>query len=94
VVVTVGHKRVYAECKKGPLVQKPANPEYSLLREAIGQVVTVEQVQDNDIMVAAVPDSPKFRQLASEWRERPLIRRAGIQIVTVSRGGVVEGLNT
>jgi hypothetical protein len=92
VVVSVGHRRVYAECKKGPLVPKPANPEYKLLREAIGQVITVKQVQDNDIMVVAVPDSPKFRQLASEWREIPLVKRAGIQIVTVARDGAVDGL--
>lgn len=93
VVLTVGGKRIRAECKKGPLIPKRGNPEYRLLREAIGQVVTVEQVNEGDLLVVAVPNGPKFRQLVPVWRERPLIKRIGIQIALVDRDGTVEGLN-
>lgn len=93
VVLTVGGKRIRAECKKGSLIPKKGNPEYRLLREAIGQVVTVEQVNEDDILVVAVPNGPKFRQLVPVWRERPLIKRIGIQIALVDRDSTVDGLN-
>jgi len=60
VVVTVGAKRVRAECKGGPLVKKPGSREYPILRGALGQVITVEQVDANDIPIVAVPHSPGF----------------------------------
>ena len=43
-------------------------------------------------MVVAVPQSPKFRELASRWRDAPLVQGSGIQIVLVGRDGSVEGL--
>jgi hypothetical protein len=93
VVVRVGDKRVRAECKKGSFLQKRANPEYKLLREAIGQLVSIEQLTDGDLLVVAVPDTDKFRDLVMKWRNRPLIKRAGIQFALVSQNGAVEGLD-
>jgi len=93
VVVRVSDKQVRAECKKGSLLPKRANPEYKLLREAIGQLVSVEQVTDGDLLVVVVPNADKFRQLVLDWRKRPLIKQAGIQFALVSRDGVVEGLD-
>jgi hypothetical protein len=93
VVATVGSKRIRAECKGGPLVKKRGSPEYPILRGALGQVVTVEQVEANDLPVVAVPCTPGFHRLADRWRKAPLVVRSGIQIVLVGRDGVVEGLD-
>jgi len=53
----------------------------------------VEQVEANDLLVAAVPRTPRFRKLADRWRQAPLVLRSGIQIMLVGRDGVVEGLD-
>jgi hypothetical protein len=92
VVATVDGRRIIAECKKGPLVRKPGSPEYPLLTTALGQALLFE-VSADDIVVAAVPDTPVFRKLAEIWRSRPLVRRAGIRIVLVARDGAVSGLD-
>lgn len=92
VVAEVSVKQVRAESKKGPLVVKTGSPEYPLVREAIGQLMTVEAVEDRDILVVAVPLTDQFRALARRWRNRPLLVRTGIHIVLVGRDGTVEGL--
>jgi hypothetical protein len=92
VVATVDGRRIVAECKKGPLVRKPGSPEYPLLTTALGQALLFE-VSADDIVVAAVPDTPVFRKLAETWRSRPLVRRAGIRIALVARDGAVSGLD-
>jgi hypothetical protein len=92
VVATVDGRRIVAECKKGPLVRKPGSPEYPLLTTALGQALLFD-VSADDIVVAAVPDTPVFRKLAESWRSRPLVRRAGIRIVLVARDGAVSGLD-
>jgi len=91
VVATVHDHRIVAECKKGPLVRKPGNPASPLLTTALGQALLFD-VSADDIVVAAVPDTPVFRELAETWRSRPLVRRAGIRIALVARDGVVSGL--
>ena len=50
-------------------------------------------VDTNDIVVVAVPDTPAFHRLADVWRERPLLKRAGIQLALVHRNGAVFGLD-
>lgn len=92
VVATVDGRRIVAECKKGPLIRKPGSPEYPLLSTALGQALLF-QVSADDIVVAAVPDTPVFRKLAETWRSRPLVRRAGIRIALVPRDGAVSGLD-
>jgi hypothetical protein len=82
-----------AECKKGPLIRTASSPEYPLLREALGQLLTVEEVTDGDIFAVAVPHSPKFEALAARWRRAPLIKRFGIQILTVDQKGNVLGFD-
>ena len=79
------------ECKKGPLSSSPSSQEYPLIREALGQLLTVDEVSDLDLLAVAVPHSEKFIQLATRWREAPLIKRFGIRILTVGRQGKVEG---
>jgi hypothetical protein len=92
VVAHVNSRRIIAECKKGPLVRRAGSPEYSLLTSALGQALLFD-VSADDIAVAAVPDTPIFRRFAEAWRERPLVRRAGIKIVLVAREAGVSGLD-
>jgi len=80
------------ESKKGPLIRSPSSAEYPLLREAIGQLMTVESAGDTDILAVAVPKSVKFTELTARWRSAPLIRRLGIRLLTVDRETGVEGL--
>lgn len=93
VIALVGDKRIRAECKKGYFVQRAGNPEYPKLREALGQLLTADEVRGNDILVAAVPDTQGYRNLVENWRQRPLIRRTGIRIALVGMDGAVEGLD-
>jgi hypothetical protein len=92
VVATVDGRRIVAECTRGPLVHKPGRAEHSLLTTVLGQALLFE-VSADDIVAAAVPDTPVFRRLAEVWRERPLVRRAGIRIVLLARDGAVSGLD-
>jgi hypothetical protein len=92
VVATIYDRRIVARCKKGTLVRKPGSPESALLTAALGQALLFD-VSADDIVVAAVPDTPVFRKLAETWRSRPLVRRASIRIALVARDGAVSGLD-
>ena len=59
---------------------------------ALGQALLFD-VDTNDIVVVAVPDTPAFHRLAASWRGRPLLKRAGIQLALVHRNGAVFGLD-
>ena len=93
VVVRVGGHRIFAEAKKGPLIKKPGSREYRALWTAIGQIVVEPSITGSDILVVAVPNTPAFVRLATEWRDRPLIVRTGIRFVLVGRDGDVQGLD-
>lgn len=80
------------ESKKGPLVRSKSSQEYPLLREALGQLLTIESVGERDLLAVAVPQSPKFEELARRWREAPLIKKFGICLLTVNRDNEVAGL--
>jgi hypothetical protein len=82
------------ESKKGPMTRSVSSSEYSLLRSAIGQLMTIREVDDNDILAVAVPNSMKFAELAARWRNAPLIRRMGIRLLLVDRLNRVEGLDS
>lgn len=86
-----GH-RLRVESKKGPLTRSKSSQEYPLIREALGQLMTVEYAETTDILAVAVPKSEKFESLATQWRERPLIKKAGIYILTVGRDNSVGGI--
>lgn len=88
-----GNKRLYVESKKGPLINKKSNPEYKLMREAIGQLMTVEDVSVEDVLAIAIPHSNKFNELALRWRKAPLIKQLGIRILTVDRENRIYGLD-
>jgi hypothetical protein len=80
------------ESKKGPLVATGSSPEYRLIREALGQLLTVDGVGEDDVLAVAVPESPKFRDLINRWRQAPLVQRLGIHFLTVTPNGSVTGL--
>ena len=80
------------ESKKGPLARSKSSQEYPLLREALGQLLTIKNVGDRDLLAVAVPSSPKFEELAQRWRDAPLIKRFGICLLTVNRENKVSGL--
>jgi hypothetical protein len=90
VVTTVDGRRVIAKCQKGPLVRRAGQAEHSLLTTALGQALLFD-VSVDDIVIAAVPDTPVFRRLAGAWQNLPLVRRASIRIVLVARHGSVSG---
>jgi len=92
VVAAIAGKNVRAECKKGPLIPKKGNPEFPLIREAIGQLMTVEKVTENDFLVVGIPCTEGFRKLARRWQGRPLMVQTKITIALIGRDGVVEGL--
>ena len=83
--------RFIAEAKKGPLTRSKSSAEYPLLREALGQLLTIEQLPENAALAVAVPHSQKFAELAERWRGAPLVKRAGIRILTVSQDWTVSG---
>ncbi|HEX9429644.1 MAG TPA: hypothetical protein VF944_04635 [Candidatus Bathyarchaeia archaeon] len=86
--VRIGDRRIVAECKGGPIAGRKGNPEYPRLREAIGQLMTVKEVLDGDLLVVAVPDTPPFKRRAEEFRRRPLIAKLGIRFVLVDEHGL------
>ncbi|MGJ0486950.1 MAG: hypothetical protein ACR65R_20785 [Methylomicrobium sp.] len=80
-----------AEAKKGPLTRSKSSSEYSLLREALGQLLTIEELPENAALAVAVPHSEKFAELAGRWRQAPLVCRSGIRILTVAQVGSIFG---
>lgn len=92
VVATIGTRRIRAESKQGPLILKKGSPEYPLMREAIGQLMTIEEVGPDDCLIVAVPLTKKFRSLSNQWRERPLMKASEITFALVGRNGTVGGL--
>ncbi|MCB2203469.1 hypothetical protein KQI65_01875 [bacterium] len=86
-------RRFIAECKKGRSHPSRSNPEYSLIREALGQILTIADVDSNDILAIAIPSNLKSVELALRWRRAPLVRKAGIKILTVDAEGNVVGFD-
>ncbi|PZP30316.1 hypothetical protein FJD32_004245 [Shewanella sp. LC6] len=86
-------QRLRVESKKGPLIRSKSSQEYSLIREAIGQLVTIEHLEQTDVLAVAVPKSEKFDALAELWRVRPLMKSTGIHILTIGRDNSVSGLS-
>lgn len=79
------------EAKKGSLSNSKSSSEYKLLREALGQLLTLEVLPENAVLAVAVPHGERFVKLAKRWREAPLVKRSAIRILTVARNGDVAG---
>ena len=92
VIARIGKKRIRVECKKGPLVKKKGNLENKLVNEAIGQLMSIEEVDaENDVLLVAVPNTEPHRR-KTELKDRPLMKLCGIIVVLVGRNGAVEGM--
>ena len=92
-VLTDG-RRFIAECKKGYSASTRSNPEYPLMREALGQILTMRTVRETDVLAVAVPSNSKSLELARKWRRAPLIMQSGIKILTVDADGQVDGFQS
>lgn len=92
VTTTLADQRpLIVEAKKGSLSPSKSSAEYKLMREALGQLLTLE-VPANAVLAVAVPHGERFAKLADRWRRAPLIARLGLHIVTVGIDGAVHGL--
>lgn len=88
-ITTVDGKLLYVESKKGKEKNR-SNPEYPLMREAIGQLMTGCQLDDNVVPVVAVPYSEKSYELACRWSQLKQIQLVGIRFMLVCENGNVE----
>lgn len=58
----------------------------------LGQLRTIESLQPNDVLVAAVPLTEPFATIVSRWRRAPLLVQSGMKLVMVGRDGSFDGL--
>jgi hypothetical protein len=84
-------KQLIVESKKGPLAKSSNSCEYKLIREALGQIMTIPHVPKNAMLAVAVPHGERFVQLVQKWRSAPLVKRARIRLLTVSSSTRVTG---
>ncbi len=89
--VIENRKSLLIEAKKGSLRPSRSSAEYRLMREALGQLMTLESIPDDAVLAIAVPHGGRFVKLAERWRKAPLILRSGIHILTVEPSGMVHG---
>lgn len=87
----IGGLDLIVESKKGTLSNCKSSSEYPLLREALGQLLTIEVIADNAVLGVAVPHGERFVKLAARWRKAPLVVRSGMRLLTVSPTGDVDG---
>lgn len=85
-IKTKDGKELYIESKKGSSANK-SGQEYSLMREAIGQLVTCREMNKNVIPVVAVPYSSKSYELACKWSAYTQIKLLGIMFMLVHEDG-------
>lgn len=82
------------ESKKGPLAKSKSSEEYRLLREALGQLLTIEEHASMDRLAVAIPNSPKFAELAKCWSNAPLIKQLRIDFILVGPDGEIKIYNS
>lgn len=78
-------KKLLIESKKGK--ESKSGLEYPLMREAIGQLMTVGELGGNIVPVVAVPYSEKTYSLAKKWSEYSQIKRLGLKFYLVEADG-------
>ena len=88
-MVSLDGKQIYVESKKGKDKNR-SNSEYPLMREAIGQLMTRCQWDEQLIPVVAVPYSEKSCELAHRWSQFKQIQMVEIKFMLLYDGGNVE----
>lgn len=81
-------KSLYVESKKGS--DKKGNPEYPLMREAIGQLMTSPYFDENTIPAVAVPYYEKTLNLAKKWSQYKQVKMAQIRFILVQEDGDIK----
>lgn len=84
-------RSLVVEAKKGTLENCSRSSEYPLLREALGQLLTLAVVPENAVLAVAIPHGERLAKLADRWRSAPLVRASGIRFLTVAPSGDVKG---
>ena len=79
---------LYVESKKGKSDKK--GQEYSLMREAIGQLMTGVEITEDIIPVVAVPYTTKSYELADRWSKLDQIQNVGIKFFLIKDDGSVK----
>lgn len=74
-------KQLYIESKKGK--NDKSSSEYSLMREAIGQLMTGCVLTDNMVPCVAVPYTGKSMELAKRWSGLRQMKVIGIKFLLV-----------
>lgn len=87
-ITTADGKHLYVESKKGKEKNR-SNSEYTLMREAIGQLMTGCQLDENIVPVVAVPYTEKSHELARRWSQLKQIQMVGIKFMLVHDNGLV-----
>lgn len=82
-------RHLYIESKKGKENNK-SNLEYKFMREAIGQLMTNCNMNENTIPVVAVPYTNKSYELAYKWSKLKQIQMIGIKFILVDKGGDIK----
>lgn len=81
-------KQLYIESKKG--CDKKGNPEYPLMREAIGQLMTNKYYNKNGVLAVAVPYYEKTLNLAEKWSQYEQIKMVKIHFILVHENGDIK----
>lgn len=84
--------KLFVECKKGTFIRTTNSAEYKLMREAIGQIATIEKLCPDTLYAIAVPKSDKTVSLAKQWIKSEGIQRLGLRILLIDQEGQVWGL--
>lgn len=81
-------KTLYVESKKSR--PGPPSQEYSLMREAIGQLMTGCPMDETILPAVAVPRTKKSLELAQRWSALAQIQKVGIRFLLVGEDGSIS----
>lgn len=88
-ITTIDGKQLYIESKKGKEKNKSGS-EYPLMREAIGQLMTGCEINENVVPIVAVPYTEKSYELACRWSQLKQIKMLGIRFMLVRDNDSME----
>ncbi len=87
-IVLLNNETLYVESKKGA---NRDGAEYQLIREAVGQLMTAEYTENENVICAvAVPHTSKSGELAKRWSEHKKIKNANIHFILVRDNGDIK----
>lgn len=84
--------RLVVHAAAGPTRNLKSRTEADILSRALGTALTRYKLQELDILVVALPRSPRMRLLVERARAEPRVVATGVSIALVSTVGDVDGL--